>query len=334
MSINQTAGFWPVAAAIAGNAFVSFIKLIAAFTSGSSVMFSEAIHSIADTSNQVLLMIGLARSRRSADEEFAYGYGRERFFWALLSACGVFFIGAGATLYRGISSIIEPEPVELSAFLFVVLAVSFVIEAGTFLVATWELRRANPKLSWREQLAHGDPATLSVYFEDGIAVVGVLIATVAIGLSYLTGNHIWDSLGSICVGLLLALAALMLIMKNRGYLIGRAMPQAMQEEVIEFLTADPAIERVLDFKSTTLDVGVYRIKCDVEINGAALLDDYMQQSLQGEFEDIDGDYESFKRFAVQFADRIPRLIGRRVDELEETLKVMNPGIRHIDIEVN
>ena len=334
MSVNQVAGFWAVAAALAGNLFVSCIKLAGATASGSSVMFSEAIHSIADTTNQVLLMVGLVRSRRAPDEEFAYGYGRERFFWALLSACGVFFIGAGVTLYHGLETLLHPASVELSPFLFTVLAVSFVIEAGTFLIATWELRRANPTLSWREQLERGDPATLSVYFEDGIAVVGVLIATAAIALSYLTGSALWDALGSLAVGLLLAVAAVMLIMKNRGYLIGMAMPEEMQEEVVEFLTADPAIERVLDFKSTTLDVGVYRLKCEVEINGPALLDEYFQQTLSDEFDEIDGDYESFKRFAVQLVDRVPRLIGRRVDELEETLKVMNPGIRHIDIEVN
>ncbi|MDP2648499.1 MAG: cation transporter, partial [bacterium] len=95
MELRQTAGFVPVALAIAGNAFVTVIKFAAALASGSSVMLSEAVHSTADTLNQVLLLIGLRRSLKKPDEEFEYGYGNERFFWALISACGVFFVGAG-----------------------------------------------------------------------------------------------------------------------------------------------------------------------------------------------------------------------------------------------
>ncbi|MBI4434217.1 cation diffusion facilitator family transporter [Candidatus Uhrbacteria bacterium] len=334
MSSNHASGFWPVVAAVAGNAFVSVIKFIAAFASGSSAMFSEAVHSVADTSNQVLLLLGISRSRKKADEEFSYGYGRERFFWALLSACGIFFVGAGVTVYRGIISVLEPEPVDLSSLVFGVLLISFIVEAFTFFVALQELRRSSPTLSWRERLVAGDPSTLAVLLEDGIAVLGVIIAAVAIGLSFVTGNHAWDAAGSITIGCLLGIAAVLLIVKNRTYLIGKAIPEELRDEVVALLVADPAIERVLDFKSMTLDVGVYRVKCEVEINGHALLDDYFRESLEGEFEDMSGDYEAFKRFAVAYADRIPRLIGTRIDELEADIQAKHPSIRHIDIEVN
>ncbi|MDO8621900.1 MAG: cation diffusion facilitator family transporter, partial [bacterium] len=316
MSSSHASGFWPVVAAVAGNAFVSVIKFIAAFASGSSAMFSEAVHSVADTSNQILLLVGLSRSRKKADDDFSYGYGRERFFWALLSACGIFFVGAGVTVYRGITSLLEPESVALSPLVFGVLIVAFVVESFTFWVAARELQRSHPTQSWRERLTSGDPSTLAVFLEDGIAVVGVLIAAAAIGLSYATGNHWWDAAGSITIGCLLGVAAVLLIVKNRGYLIGKSMPDDLREDVIAILTADPAIERVLDFKSTVLNVGVYRVKCEVEINGHALLDEYFHDSLEGEFEDIGGDYEAFKRFAIAYADRIPRLIGTRIDELE------------------
>ncbi|MDO8599709.1 MAG: cation diffusion facilitator family transporter [bacterium] len=334
MSLSTTSGFWPVIAAVAGNAFVSIIKLVAAFVSGSSAMFSEAVHSVADTSNQVLLLIGLSRSRKKADEEFSYGYGRERFFWALLSACGIFFVGAGVTVYRGIVSLIDPESVELSPLVFGVLGVSFVIELFTFFVAARALQRSSPESSWSERLAGGDPSTLAVFLEDGIAVIGVLVAAAAIGCSYLTGNHVWDAIGSITIGCLLGVTAVLLIVKNRGYLIGKAIPEELQEDVIAMLTVDPAIERVLDFKSVTLNVGVYRVKCEVEINGHALLNDYLRDSLSAEFEDIGGDYETFKRFAIEYADRIPRLIGTRIDTLEASIQGKYPSIRHIDIEVN
>src|SRR3989338_9819652 len=113
-------GFWPVVSALVGNSLVAVIKLGIASVSGSSSMFSEGIHSVADTLNQGFLFIGLVRSRKKPDDDFGYGYGRERFFLALLSACGIFFVGAGVTLYNGISSIISPEPIEIHALVFVV----------------------------------------------------------------------------------------------------------------------------------------------------------------------------------------------------------------------
>lgn len=334
MSLNATPGFWPVVTAVVGNTFVAMIKFVAAFASGSSAMFSEAVHSVADTSNQVLLLVGLSRSRRQADEDFSYGYGRERFFWAILSACGIFFVGAGVTIYRGIASLFNPEPVELSALVFGVLFVAFVIETFTFFVAAREMQRTNPSQSWTERLAGGDPSTLAVLLEDGIAVIGVLVAALALGLSYATGNHLWDAVGSVMIGCLLGIAAVLLIVKNREYLIGKSIPDDIRDGIIAILVADPAIERVLDFKSTVLSVGACRVKCEVEINGHALLDEYCQESLHVEFEDIGGDYEAFKRFAIAYADRIPRLIGTRIDALEADIQAKYPSIHHIDIEVN
>src|SRR3989344_5801263 len=103
MTLQHTSGFLPVLTAVGGNAVVTVSKFGAALVSGSSSMFSETVHSFADTLNQMLLLIGLRRSLKKADESFEYGYGRERFFWALISACGVFFVGAGVTAYKGIA---------------------------------------------------------------------------------------------------------------------------------------------------------------------------------------------------------------------------------------
>ncbi|MDD4611281.1 MAG: cation diffusion facilitator family transporter, partial [Patescibacteria group bacterium] len=162
-------GFWPVVAALAGNGFITLIKFIAFFVSGSSVMFSEAIHSFADTSNQSLLLVGLKKSTKKPDEEYIYGYGRERFFWALISACGIFFIGAGATIYRGISTLIHGQTFEYNPIILVVLAVSFAIEFFTFYLAYRELRKKQPKESLVSLLKNGDPSTLAVLYEDSVA---------------------------------------------------------------------------------------------------------------------------------------------------------------------
>ncbi|HEY4519933.1 MAG TPA: cation diffusion facilitator family transporter [Candidatus Paceibacterota bacterium] len=328
-------GFWPVVSALVGNSLVAVIKLGIASVSGSSSMFSEGIHSVADTLNQGFLFIGLVRSRKKPDDDFGYGYGRERFFWALLSACGIFFVGAGVTLYHGIMSLFEPSPIEFSVYIYVVLLASFVIELWTLYVAARSIRRMFPDLSWRERLELSDPTTLAVYLEDCVAVVGVLIAAFSIALSYYTGNYVWDALGSLIIGCMLAGVAVLLIMKNRFYLMGRAMPEDLKEEIVALLVRDPVIEKVLVFKSTTLDFNVYRLSCEVEINGPSLLKEmYKRSTLRSQFDEIKNDFEEFKRFCVHYSDRMPRLIGKHIDIVEAKLMKKFPSVRHIDIEVN
>ncbi|MDO8481650.1 MAG: cation diffusion facilitator family transporter [bacterium] len=335
MAVRQTTGLIPVVAAVIGNTLVAVIKAGAAFISGSSVMFSEAIHSLADTLNQTFLLIGVKRSFKKPNVDFGYGYGNERFFWALISACGIFFVGAGITLYNGISSLIHPEPIEIHGLVFAVLAASFVIESFTFWIAAHGLRKAHPSSTWRERLMLADPSTLAVYLEDGVALAGIAVAAVSLGLSYYTGNVFWDGLGSVVIGILLGATAIILITKNHSYLIGRSIPEDESEEIIAALVSEPSIERVIDFKSTVLGIGVYRIKCEVEFNGPALFKEaYQRKYLKGKYEEVKNDYESFKRFCVDYADRIPRLMGKKIDEIEATLKKRFPAVQHIDIEIN
>ncbi|MDO8522400.1 MAG: cation diffusion facilitator family transporter [bacterium] len=331
----RTVGLIPVVSAIVGNALVTFIKTGAALVSGSSVMFSEAIHSLADTLNQLFLLIGVKRSYKKSDDAFGYGYGQERFFWSLLSACGIFFVGAGVTLYSGIASLIHPEPIEIHPLVFFVLAASFVIESLTLWIAARGLKNSYPNAAWRERLVLADPSTLAVYLEDGVALLGVGVAALSIGASYYTGNVFWDGLGSILIGILLAATAVILIRKNRSYILGRSIPEEDREEIIAALVAEPSIERVLDFKSTVLGIGVYRIKCEVEFNGPALFKEaYQRKYLKEQYEEVKNDYEAFKRFCVDYADRIPRLMGKKIDEIEIMLKKRFPSVRHIDIEIN
>jgi solute carrier family 30 (zinc transporter), member 9 len=328
-------GLIPVVAAIFGNALVTFIKAGAALFSGSSVMFSEAVHSLADTLNQIFLLIGVTRSYKKADEDFGYGYGHERFFWALISACGIFFIGAGITLYNGVSSLLSPGVVEISTYIFLILAAAFIIESLTLLIAERGLRKMFPRATWRERLALADPSTLAVYLEDSVALVGIAVASVSLGISHYTGNVIWDGIGSLVIGVLLAATAVILINKNRSYLLGRSIPENEKEEIIAALVAEPSIERVIDFKSTVLGIGVYRIKFEIEFNGPALFREaYQQKYLKDQYEDVRSDYESFKRFCVDYADRIPRLVGKKIDEIEKMIRKRFPSVRHIDIEIN
>lgn len=335
MNTSKTAGYFPVFAAIFGNGFVALIKLIIALVSNSSVLMSESIHSIADTLNQTFLLIGLKRSVKKPSNDFGYGFGQERFFWALISACGIFFIGAGATTYQGLNSLFHEKELFINWTIFVVLLISFIVEGWTFLIAARELKRNFPRISYWKRMKVADPTTLAVFFEDGVAVIGIVIAFVSILLTKYTGHHFWDAAGSIVIGLMLGAVAIILILKNRSYLLGRSIPHALKEDIIELLESDPAVEKVTDFKSTILDIGVYRVKCEIEFNGYILLKEiYRDQGLREQYDEVKEDFEEFKKFCVDFADRIPRLVGKKIDEIEKKLRAENPHVKYIDIEIN
>lgn len=335
-SKSQSAqGTLPVIAALSGNGFIAVLKFVGFFISGSGAMLSEAIHSFADTANQALLMVGIKRSGKKATEEFSYGYGKERFLWALISACGIFFVGAGATVYQGINALIRAEHIEVSYIVFVILAVSFVVESGTLVLAYRELRRAGGKMKLKKILKHGDPATIAVLYEDGIAVLGVTVAFVSILLTEVTGDYYWDAIGSITIGLMLAVMAIILINKNRALLIEKAIPEEIKERIVEILEEDPAIEKVMDFRSAIMDVGKYRIKCDVEFNGNALAKEMFARGvLQEEFELVKDDYQEFIKFCVDYIDRVPRMVGSHIDKIEKRIQKEFPEVVHIDIELN
>jgi solute carrier family 30 (zinc transporter), member 9 len=327
-------GYIPVLAALAGNFFIMCLKFIGFALSGSGAMFSEAIHSFADTANQSFLMIGLKRSTKKPDQHSSYGYGRERFFWALLSACGIFFLGAGVTINNGLQSFLKNEHLYIGGYIFIILGISMVVELFTFFLAIKELKSHDKKSKIFKVLRNGDPMTVAVVYEDGVAVIGVAIAFVSILLTKLTGNLYWDSFGSILIGALLGIVAIILINKNRMFLIGKKMPRDMEEEIMDILMGEPTIEKVIDFKSTVLDIDNYLIKCEVEFNCSVLLKDIYQNGFKSEYENIKDDYEEFLKFLVDHTDRIPRIMGTKIDEIEKKIHIAVPNVKHIDIELN
>jgi len=333
-SDNHVSGYLPVMAAILGNLLVSILKFIGFFISGSGALFSEAIHSLADISNQILLMVGIKRSIKKADSEFSYGYGHERFFWAVISGCCIFFMGAGITISHGIQKLLHPEAIHVQPIIYVILLISFLVESYTLWLAYNELTKNNKNTKLKTILKHGDPSSIAVLLEDTVAIIGIFVALISIVLSKITNNYYWDAIGSILVGFLLAFVALVLINKNHKYLMGKKMPHSLEVRVIEILEAEPTIEKVIDFKSETLDVNKYRIKCEVEFNSSVLLNSIYKSGFRQIYDEICADYEEFLKFCVDHTDRVPRLIGTKIDEIEVTIKKEIPSIRHIDIEIN
>ena len=199
-----------VYAAIIGNSIVMIGKFIAFFFTGSAAMLSEGIHSFADVSNQCLLALGISRSQKTPDEMHPYGYVRERYIWALISAVGIFFLGCGVTVYHGISTLIDPNPVSDFTLAFVVLGFAFVVEAITLFVAISAVadEAKKNKQSFLTYLKRGsDPTGVAVILEDSAAISGVIIASTGLLLTYYTGNTVFDSMATILIGLLLGLVA-------------------------------------------------------------------------------------------------------------------------------
>jgi zinc transporter 9 len=325
-----------VFAALVGNSVVTLAKFVAAIFSGSAVMFAESIHSLADTLNQGLLAIGLKRSKKEADDLHSYGYGNERFFWAVISACGVLFVGAGVTVMHAVEQLMHYEEIvaQVSGFTIVVLIFALVVEGWTLSVALKEVKGRHKNWS-KEIFDKADPVTLAVVYEDSVAVFGVLVALLAQALIYFTGEGIYDALGALVIGILLAVLAIVLIKKNHAYIIGRALPEDLKEEIIELLEKDVCIGKVINFKSSSLDVGKYKLQVEVEWNGSPLMTEmYEGNDLKDEFDWIKDDYPEFLKLIIRLTDRIPRLVGSRIDEIEKSVKTHFPEIEHIDIELN
>ena len=325
-----------VIAALLGNIFVTIIKTIVVFLSGSVSMFAESVHSFADTLNQSLLLIGLKRSKKPADNFRGYGYGIERFFWSLISACGILFIGAGISIYHSVDSLFHynySNTYDFNYFNITVLCLAFIIEGFTLFIAFRELK-GNQKFS-KKIFEDADPVTLAVVYEDSAAVLGVTVALIAQFLTHFTGNNIYDSIGGIVVGLILGFLAIILIMKNHQYIIGKSLDEKMREEIVELLLEDPCIEHILEFKSVAIDINKYRIFATVEWNGTPLYEEiYEAGDLKEEFENVKDDFKEFTKLMFKTTDRIPRLIGNHIDEIEKKIVEKFPHVVYVDIEIN
>ncbi len=326
---------WKIAviSAILWNSTVTLLKFAVFFISWSSSMFSEWVHSFADTMNQILLYIWLKKSTKKADEKFSYWYWKERFFWAILSACWIFFIWAWVTIYHWIEWLIHPKVIENAFLSYIVLLISFIIEWFTLLIAIKSIYKKDLWLV--DSIKKSDNASFAVILEDSVAVFWVFIAFVSIFLSKTTGIIYFDSIWSIIIWILLWFVAIILIIQNKSYLMWRTIDEDIKEDIISLIEQDPLINKVVDFKSEIIDIWSYIIKCEADFNWTSLMTEINNNGfLSEEYEYIKDDYNEFLKFCVDYTNRIPRLIWKNIDELEKTIMQNYPEVKHIDIELN
>jgi cation diffusion facilitator family transporter len=209
--------------AFGANLGIAVAKFGAAAVTGSSAMLTEGVHSVVDSSNQLLLLWGRKASRRPADELHPFGYGRELYFWSFIVAVLVFALGAGVSIYEGFVHVADPEPAVSPLIAYGVLAVAFVLEGGSTREAYKEFRLAKGNLGWIEAVRRSkDPPGFIVLLENGAAMAGILVAALGLALSHATGDPRFDGLASIVIGLVLAVTAFVLAYESKALLIGEA----------------------------------------------------------------------------------------------------------------
>eukprot|EP01083_Nonionella_stella_P298770 1014021_1 len=325
------------------------IKMGAYVTTGSATMFSEAMHSLADCVNQAFQFVGILSSARKADAAHPYGYGRERNIFAMFQGMSVLFIGAGASLWHGFSHLWMVShhtavPLHDPSIALGIICCSFFIETYTFAVALTQVRRQADRMgmSFLMYTRYGnDPINVSVMIEDGCGMVCSSMAALALYSYLITGNPVYDALGSIFIGSTLACGSYFMIQKNRDALIGRSLPSERLARICALLNRDPivAADGVHDVKCTLLGGNAVRFKAEIIFNAEAIA---RRRSLR----DGDSVSELFKKItelkspqaaedflmrehALQMAafstekQRIERQIRRQLGEFDQV---------HIDIE--
>lgn len=323
-----------VLAAVVGNSLVTAGKFIGWGVSFSPSMLAEAIHSLADTLNQVLLFVGIRHGEGKPTSVYPFGKGRARYIWNLVSAMGIFFVGFGFTTYHGLSKFIEARPndaVSESWIPLVVLGLSLLVEGYTLGIAFRSVNHSRGERPFWDYIKHGDdPTGVAVLMEDTIAVTGVIVAFIGYYLSRALQSPFPDAICSIIVGCLLGVMAVMLAIANGRILMGVSASADEEEAIREWLDAYPTVERVVSLKTAVMAPGSVRLAIEIEFHGGILIS---REQIERDSERIrDGEDPSYILFET--AERMVRVVGREINKLESDLVEEFPQVHVVDLEVN
>lgn len=289
-----------VYAAIAANLIIAIAKFLAAFATGSSSMLSEGIHSVVDTGNECLLLLGLRKSRMPADDLHPFGYGKELYFWSLVVAIVLFGIGGGMSVYEGISHVLHPEEIKDPTWNYVVIGIAFISEGISWFIAMKELRSRSPNLDfWRAFRRSKDPSVFTVVGEDSAALVGLMVALLSVFFTHFMQNPYLDGIGSILIGLILAGMAFFIAFESKGLLVGESADPEVVRHLRDVAVNDPAVRNV--WRTLTMHFGPDQVLLNMDV----------------EFD------PSLEASAIVEA----------IDRLEEKIRDKYPQISHIFIEV-
>jgi len=287
-------------AAIGGNLAIAIMKFAAAAFTGSSAMLSEGIHSLVDTGNGGLLLLGIHKSKQPADATHPFGYGKELYFWSLIVAVLIFGVGGGISIYEGITHLIHPSPLEDPFWSYVVLGLAVVFESIVFVIAfrAFQALKGEDENIWQAIKSSKDPTTFTVLFEDAAALLGLIVAFAGIFLAHYFINPYLDGAASILIGVILASVAVFLAYESKGLLIGEGADPETLENIRKLAEAAAGVEKVIN--PLTMYFGPRTILLTVDI----------------EFDK--------KLSAME--------VEESVDRLEKNIRSQYPDIKHIYIE--
>lgn len=231
-----------VYAALFGNLAIACAKFVAAYITNSSAMLSEAVHSVVDTLNEILLLYGLKKSQQPANYLHPFGYGRELYFWAFIVALLVFALGSVVSIYQGVQHIRHPEEMVSPLVNYVVLIFAILCEGTSWFVALKSFKKAKGKMGYFEAFRHSkDPTTFTVLFEDSAALIGLFIALMGIFLAHELNVPVLDGVASVLIGVVLAISALLLARETKGLLLGETADPQLRQNVLNVAQEDFAV---------------------------------------------------------------------------------------------
>jgi cation diffusion facilitator family transporter len=250
---------------LASNLAIAAIKFIAASFTGSSAMISEGIHSVVDSLNMILLLMGNNRSQKAANAMHPFGYGKEIYFWTLVVATSLFAAGGGMSMYEGITHIIDPEPLTDPIWNYIVLGSSLIFTGASWFLAFKEFSRTQIKKNiWQAVKESKDPATFTVLFEDTADILGLLVAFIGVYHGHKLNNPYIDGGASVVIGLILITTSLMLAYECRGLIIGESADVSVIESIKRITAADAAVEGV--YPPLTMHMGPLDVLLALGIN--------------------------------------------------------------------
>lgn len=260
----MAAGKKAIYAAIAGNGAIAVTKFVAAAISGSSAMLSEGVHSLVDTGNGGLLLLGIRRSHIPPDDAHPFGYGKEVYFWTLIVAMLIFAGGGGVSIYEGIKHLLHPEPMGDPTWNYWVLGFAFVFEGIALTVAVREFNRVRGELGVWSAIRRGkDPTAFAVLLEDSAALAGIVVAAAGIFLGHRLEQPLFDGAASVVIGLILVGVAGVLAWESRGLIVGESADPEMVARIRTLAREDPAVDEVT--RALTMHMGPEEVVATLDL---------------------------------------------------------------------
>jgi zinc transporter 9 len=323
-----------VVRAIKGNIVICIAKFVAWTSSGSSAMLSEFVHSLVDTLNQGLILIGLRDSEIASDKNHPYGYGKSLYLYSLISALGTFWMGAGISGRHSMEQLLHPSLTHISWEVWSVLALSLLIDGYVLTKTIGDVRVNQPKgvSFWGHVWSIRDPALMAILLEDGAACLGVVLASGGIILTAATGMPIFDGLAGVGVSALLAGMGLVLVRLNKEFLLGQAQDRRTIEGIQKILLEQESIEHVHSMQSQILGHGKFSFNAEVDFNGTYLAAKLMPR-YQREFKIVGDNLDQELRVLLSwYAEDVMRTVEREVRRIEYEIRKVYPGAVFIELE--